>query len=65
MEPTLPRGGLEDHDKMGAPEGTQIRRARLAHGNRNDLSSGASNEAGAGDEARTRDPYLGKVVLYH
>ena len=20
---------------------------------------------GAGDEARTRDPYLGKVVLYH
>jgi hypothetical protein len=25
----------------------------------------AAREAGAGDEARTRDPYLGKVVLYH
>jgi hypothetical protein len=28
-------------------------------------STSPSREAGAGDEARTRDPYLGKVVLYH
>ena len=28
-------------------------------------STGASEATGAGDEARTRDPYLGKVVLYH
>ena len=31
-----------------------------------DRSAGSlRTEAGAGDEARTRDPYLGKVVLFH
>ena len=30
------------------------------------LSDGRSSfETGAGDEIRTRDPYLGKVMLYH
>lgn len=29
------------------------------------VKAGSLKKAGAGDEARTRDPDLGKVVLYH
>ncbi len=29
------------------------------------IKSGENQETGAGDEVRTRDPYLGKVMLYH
>ena len=52
---------VEVHRRAGVPRSDVAQeQASLS-----DLGFNSERKPGAGDEARTRDPYLGKVVLYH
>src|SRR5437588_306179 len=65
-QPLLPVAGVECRQWTIYPHGTPQPGGGPESPMGLDLNSTPlQKRSGAGDEARTRDPYLGKVVLYH